>query len=454
MGAVVLVPAIISIWYIRKSGPASAFVYVYLTTLLMLPGWARWNLAGLPDPTFDEAAILPLVVAYVPMALRTWRLSLLDFLVVVLLLVMGLSEYVNAGWADAQNLIFDLLFAGLAPYVLAKGLLNGRVLRANFARRFVWCMAINLAISAYEFRFAYSPWRKVLDHFFPGMSSGWVTTFRYGHVRLAGPFSHAILNGIVAMIALQFALWLKDNRLWAPHIRFPRIIQNPLSRFSKSTLLVVSMAVNLILSFTRGPQIGAVIAWTMVWVSRARRPKTRLATVLVLLVFIGIPLGVWFSSYVSVGRNKATSQTQETAAYRKELVDKYVEIAMKKGWLGWGTSGWPRVNGMSSIDNFYLLLTLMHGLLATCLLWAILFCMVVRLLWYGLNSRETSMERSLAFTLLGIYLGLSFSLATVYMGLNVIPIFFMVTGYSEGLLVYKRELRTSLIPFHFERVVA
>ena len=41
---------------------------------------------------------------------------------------------------------------------------------------------------------------------------------------------------------------------------------------------------------------------------------------------------------------------------------------------------------------------------------------------------------SLSLALLGLYAGLAFAIATVYMGENVVPIFFMVTGFTEGYL--------------------
>jgi hypothetical protein len=157
---------------------------------------------------------------------------------------------------------------------------------------------------------------------------------------------------------------------------------------------------------------------------------------LLAVVFVGIPISIWFDSYVSTGREKAKTQSQETAAYRKELLDKYTAIAMQKMWLGWGMDHWPKIGGMPSIDNYYLLLTLRHGVISSGLLLAILLALISRLFRNGMkNWSLLAPGNSLSFTLLGIFSGVAFSLATVYLGETLLPIFFMMAGFAEGHLV-------------------
>jgi hypothetical protein len=142
-----------------------------------------------------------------------------------------------------------------------------------------------------------------------------------------------------------------------------------------------------------------------------------------------------FQAYVSVGRAGAKTEDQETAAYRKELMDKYTAIAQQKILLGWGRNTWPKVPGMVSIDNYYLQLTLMHGLVALSLFVAILVTMMVRLCLRGIKAGGgRSDEALLAFTLLGIFAAIAFSVATVYLGTALVPLFAVVTGWSEGFL--------------------
>jgi len=89
-----------------------------------------------------------------------------------------------------------------------------------------------------------------------------------------------------------------------------------------------------------------------------------MTVILALLVVVGIPALIGFLQWASVGRMHALSENQETAAYRYELVTQYLDIANQQMWFGWGLTKWPKVFGMPSIDNFFLLLYLMHGIIA------------------------------------------------------------------------------------------
>ena len=430
LGVIVIIPALFAIWYLSRRTLADAFLSVYMTTLLVLPGWCRWTLPKSPDPMFDQAAILPIIAVFLFKWRGKWKFSLTDFLVVGLIAVMTLSEYVNMGFGEMQDLLFDMLAGGLFPYVLAKALTSGSDFRVRFAKRFVWSLVPVFITTLYEFRFALNPYRLVFDRFFPGQGAGWVVTFRYGFPRVAGPYGHAILDGIVFMAGLQLQLWLVYSQRWEKRFRWPVFnLPKPLS-------ITLALITTLTICFTRGPQIGAVLGWIGSSPGRAPNPKRRALTLLILIVFIGIPVKSWFDSYVSVGRAGARSESQETAAYRKELMEKYQQIAVEKSVLGWGSSGWPKVAGMVSIDNYYLLLALMHGLIATALFTLILLSMAIRLFRDGMrNAPLPPPASSLSFTLFGIYIAIAFAIATAYIGLNVIPIFFMLTGFAEGHLV-------------------
>ena len=154
------------------------------------------------------------------------------------------------------------------------------------------------------------------------------------------------------------------------------------------------------------------------------------------IVFIGLPLVIWSNSYVAVGRAGAASASQETAAYRKELIDKYIPIVLEKSFLGWGLSTWPKVPGMPSIDNYYLLLALQHGTIATGFLLAMFAALIFRLYRNAMKyAAQIRPGTSLSFALMGIYIGLTFSLATVFLGENLMPIVFLLTGFAEGYLL-------------------
>jgi hypothetical protein len=416
---VVLIPAVISLWYVRTKSYQQAFLTVYLFTVLVLPGWCRLNLPSIPKVSFDEAAILPVLFAWIVDRNRGWKFSWFDLLVFGLIATMGYSEYVNEGFPAMRNQSVDLILGSVVPYALGK-CIQAQGLTVRFARKFVWYLSLVFITTLYEARFAYSPYRLVF---------GWVTTFRYGMPRVAGPFGHAILAGLIFMIALSLQLWLADSGLW--EARFKRSFFG----LKKATVLTAVMAGGLFLTFVRGPQIGMGLSLLLRWAGRGTKPKKRMLWLLAGALAIGIPLGLWFSAYVSVSRSAVLSQSQESAVYRKELLDKYQASAIQHGALGWGINGWPKVNGMPSIDNYYLLLSLMHGFIASGLLLCMLLVMPFRLLRNGLRYAPLRpLGSSLSFTLLGIYVGILFSLATVYIGGNVLPVFYLLVGFTEGYL--------------------
>ncbi len=427
MSVIIVIPALVALWYLRKS-PAQAFFYVYMTVVLVMPNWPRGQIPT--EPTFNEAAMIPIAAVFFIKGLyKPYQFSIMDLLVFLLLAVMECSEYVNAGFPDARHMLFDVLGAGLFPYLLAKCLVKTGNDRTLFGRRFVWCLFLVWITTLYEFRFAYNPYRLLLDPFFPGQGAGWVTTFRYGFPRVAGPYGHAILNGIVTLIGVQFAFWLKSSGAWEPKFRIALPIK-------KANALLYALLMEAVITFTRGPQLGTVMACFVAWIGRPPNPKARARWVFFLCVFLGIPVYVWFQSYASVGRAGAKSEAQETVAYRKDLMDKYVAVALEHGVLGWGTSGWPTVNSMRSIDNYYLLLALMHGVTSTVIFVLILLTTIVRLFRNGMRYAPMwPAGSSLSFCLLGTYCGLTWALASAYLGENVAPIFFMLCGFTDGYLV-------------------
>jgi hypothetical protein len=430
---------------------------VYIPVTLLLPEYYRWVLPGLPDPTFSEAAILPIAVVFLASALRLWKFSVMDLLVYGFALSIAVSEYQNAGFKDAQNLMFDTVASLILPYMLAKGLIEPNGLRVAFARRLSILIFGISVVSLYEFRFGRTPWQVILNQFFPGQGEGWITTFRYGFARVAGPYGHAILACLILVVGYRIQRWLEWNGKWEP--RFAGV---PWLNLSKARLITLGILAGIAMTLVRGPWLGAIAGGVVIAVSRAKHRKRAMSIVTGALVVIALPLAVWFYSYASVGRVSARSESQETAAYRKELIDKYLDIALERKALGWGRNTWPRVPGMPSIDNYYLLLALMHGLVAVSFLVAITVAAFVRLVRFELRYPATpAFRNALGFTLAAIYLGIAVTIATVYMGLTVVPVFAVLTGWSEGYLLTSRHsgqfvpqaVRQSASLFSFRRVV-
>lgn len=461
MQMIALLPGLFAAYIVWAKSSRHAFFNVYLPTLLLMPDYYRWIAPGLPDPTFSMSAILPVAVGFFIKQGRQWRFSFADLLVCGYALAVSYSEYLNAGYNDAQNLMFEMLCWVVLPYALAKGIVEPAGMRVAFAKRLTWLLFIVSLISVYEFKMGATPWRMLLDRFFPGQGTGWVTTFRWGFARIAGPYGHAILAGVILVIAYRLQRWLEWSGHWEPE--FKKF--HPFKSLNKARLITLGILGGLLMTMVRGPWIGGVLGAVITAIGKQKNRWRAVGLILAALVVFGTPGAIAFWQYVSVGRAGAKTVAQESAAYRKELIDKYVDIALQKSVFGWGRNYWPKVDGMTSIDNYYLLLALMHGLLALGFFVAIFIWFMWRLFWRGMHEPPSNPPgSSFSFTLLGIYWAVLFSIATVFMGNQLIPVFFLVTGWAEGYLLWGKDAeldasqsldtsKSPASPFNFRRVL-
>lgn len=425
MSLIIYTALLASLIAIARMTPGRATVAVYLPVLLLLPDCYHAFTPGLPDPSFNQAAILPIFAVAVLRYLPQWRPSVSDLLAIAFAASVAWSEYINAGYQEAQNLIFAMLTGALAPYLLARLCIARERLHVATARVFAGILFGLAVFGLFEAKFGFNPFLAILGPFFPGQG-GWVTTFRHGLARVAGPYSHAILAGIMMVMAYRLQRWLEWGGHWEP--RFTRITLP----WRKDRTMSVWLFIGSLMTVARGPWIGGLLGGAFAWVGRSRNKRLALMSMLGAALAVGIPAMLMFASYLDVKPGMPMTTSQESAVYRKVLMEKYMDIAMEHAWLGWGRNTWPKVGGMESIDNYYLLLSLMHGLLATLLLVGLIFWLVGRLLRQGL--REPVGHNSLSFCFLGILVSVLISLATVYLGENVLPAFFFIAGWAEGFL--------------------
>lgn len=436
MQLIALLPGLWAAVVAFTKSPHRAFLAVYIPVLLCLPDYYRWIAPGLPDPSFSHVAVLSVMLALAARGMKGWRFSLADVFVMGFASCVGYSEYSNTGYKEAQNLMFDMVCLVVLPYVLTKSLVEPQGLRVQFAKRVVDCMFFVSVVSVFEFKFGTTPWRLLLDRFFPGQAEGWVTTFRWGFARVAGPYGHAILAGAILVSGFRIHRWLDWSGLWEP--RFHRVALP----WPKAKVITYSMIAGIVMTMVRGPWIGAILALGVTTIGRSKRRWQAVGAVLAVAVVVGVPAGVAMLQYASVGRANAKTVAQESACYRKELIDKYLDVALEHSSWGWGRNTWPRVSGMPSIDNYYLLLAIMHGVPALGFLLCILLVMPLRLFFF--EMKEPSPEprgSSLGFTLIAIYLSIFWNIVAVYLGTQLMPLLFVLTGWAEGyLLSGKRHL--------------
>ena len=427
-------PAILAFRMAMNSSPSDAFFRVYIPTLLCLPDYYRVITPGVPDPTFGQAVALAIfIVAMMRGGFKGYRFSHMDLVVMVYAGLVFNSELQASGYSDAQNLMFTMLFAVIVPYIMAKSFIEPAGMRYEFAKRVVTCLVIVSFINLYEARFGSNAFQLILGRFFPGQGEGWNVTFRFGMARTAGPFGHALSAGIIMMLGFRLQRWLHFSGAWPDKVK-----QLPWLPIKFPLFMTLVLTGGFFITFAKGSWLAGFMAGFVVAMGRMKNKMMALMMVLGFIVFVGIPALSSFIAYASVGRANAKDDNQETACYRYELVQLYIDIAMEKELFGWGLTKWPKVAEAPSIDNHYLLLFLMNGKLAFYCFLYVLFGTMVRLLAYGVKiPPPPNSGGALAFTLASIYLGYIIAIATVYMGGQTIPMLFILTGWSESFLKMK-----------------
>lgn len=416
---------IASLWALTKMTPGRVLLAVYVPVLLVVPDTFHAVTPGLPDPSANVAVMIPLFFATMMAYARYWKVSVADLLVIALGALMAYSEYSNAGYSEAQNLMSGVLFQIIAPYLVARLAIDRENLHVESAKKVTFILFIIAMIGTFEFKFGWNPFLVYGERIFHGQGLGWVTTFRHGFARVAGPYAHCILAGMMMIMAYRLSRWLEWGGHWEPKFKtFPNLPG------SKGRWISLGILAGSLMTIARGPWLGGLLG--AIFVNAGRHPKRKQAFIIgsVLLLILAVPGYLAFQAYTDLKPGMQMTMSQETAMYRKVLFEKYYSIALDHAWLGWGRNTWPKVPGMSSVDNYYLLLSLMHGVLVTLLLVSLMGWMSIRLFKKGMA--EPVEANSLAFTFLGIIIAFFVSLVTVYLGESVVPALFLMLGWAEG----------------------
>lgn len=449
---IALIPGFLAAFYLyahfirgTKAPIAKTFLVIYLPTLLLLSQEFSVDIPVLPNLTFGQSAIIPIFIAFLFLPERKQMsvkkgLRLLDILVVSYVLVCVFSEYYNTGLEDGganheQNLWLAVLYRNtlnvILPYFLARKLIHANGLTQNFGKILVICCLISLVISAWEWRMVVNLHIEGLRRFFPKMADyDWFPTYRYGLVRISGPFGHPILFGTGLAIALIFNHWLTRNGFWKKNFSFLF-----LNSYLKGALIGLLLFIGLILTFSRGPLYSSIFAVFILGFGYTRNRGLYLIGIGTIFTIIGFFVLQYIVYYSEIGREVASSELDRTAIYRVNLVNAYMEFIEQKFWLGWGTTTWPKAANMVSIDNEYLFIVMTHGIVALVILCMILMTTALKLFYTGMKiPNKYRLNQSLAFTLLSIVFMLTVTLITVYMADQVEALTFIIIGLSQGFL--------------------
>jgi O-Antigen ligase len=425
-GPLIALPGIVALIVIWLGSTEKAFLSVYLPVLLLLPNYFYF---GRPPLNFAEYAIIPIAIAVLWRTISgKWKWSAVDAFVGLFVLWNFLSDTHASGFNDVFQRIALPLTLALFPYMIGKTIIEQRGIRVLFMRRFVFCLFLDCIICTYEVRMGQNPARTFLLQFL--QTTAWPGTVREGWIRAAGPFGHAILMGTIIGIAIILTRYISYLGLWEPKFRLL-----PVFPVSKEKLILITLIGGLLLTQSRGPWIATIVGVVLASCGTSALYKQRFKKVALLLLVGGFFLFLAAKAYLAQSPEGAMSEEQRSAAYRAVLIDRYQDLALREKLWGWGTNTWPKIRAMPSVDNAYLLMTLMYGITGLLLYGLMLTVSFTRLIRRALSPQELpASERAMLFVLFGVGVSVALSMATVFLGEQLYPLLFLLLGWGEGCL--------------------
>ncbi len=435
MQTILLIPAVLCIFSLFHSSASKTFQNVFLPVLLMLPTYYVWKVPALPPIDMTEAVLIPLAIAMCLRSLKDWRLSPMDLWMIVFVFTTCYADALKQRGTASTFQLFAGLCTAFGSYMAGKLLIEKHGQRIATVRRIVVCLFFASLFSAYEYRMGRNPYQIVMDRLLPEEQFGWKTQIRWGFGRVAGPFGQSELAGMMLLAGLVLALWLSYYDFWEPKFKYA-----PWLPFSKGQTITFVLGLTLILTQARGPWLGTLFAIPIAFIGRSRRVLRSTILVAVFGTVFGTGLYLGMKAYTDA---PTTTNEQENATYRAHLLENYTPVVKEGGLWGWGTT-FPTEKGQTSIDNEYLFIAVTQGWVGFAA-----FCLIclgsIKNFASAILGSADKRERYFAFSLLGIFLGLLFTIVTVFLGNQSYLLFFLLVGWSEAMRM--QPVRTTQLTF-------
>ncbi len=424
MAIIFVLPFFFSLNYVLKGRREDAFLNVYLPCLLLLPTYYAFRIPHFPPISVSAWALLPIGLSLLvnpPVPTKSCRadlwlaLSLASYLVTEAFRENSPKDGLVFFASTAMNMLF--------PYLVGRRLIEPR-LRLATVKRIVLLFLCLTPFILLEAGVGLNVWIRLGLRF---NIYAWDVQSRGGHARVAASFGHAILAGILFMIGFLFNCWLQQIYKQDKSKLGPL-----LSKLERNHLPAMLFLLFLFLTQSRGPMACTVLGYLIVQIPKFKNVRAAGAVVALLLTIGGIGVTTYLDRYTNVPVNGAMTEQQQSAYYRKLLIENYKPVIEAGGWLGWGALSIPTVAGQGSMDNEYMLVQLGRGKLGLYLFLLLIAESLLSALRcaFTFRSRES---RFFAFSLLASLICLFVSLYTVFMGEQLVPVCFLLMGWSQSL---------------------
>lgn len=420
----ILASALVCAFVVARRSASAAAVHIFLPALLLWPDGYGLAIKGV-EIDLLQAVSLPIAIAVIWRYAAHWRVTILDILVVLYPVSSCISEWQAGGQSAGLVALVSSLCSVLPPYLIGRVLIEQHALRWPFLRRFTILLASVSVLSVYEYRMESNPFRTLAGRL-TELSNGWSIQVRWGHGRIAGPYGHAILAGMLLICGFLFYLGVGGERAIL-HER----PGNPRLSKRKHALIGAALLAGIWMTQSRGPWMGGVFGILLVYAGRAKNVRRSLVRMVLLGACIFAVFAFATERYTAEQQAGATTQDQENAMYRRELITNYVPVVKQGGLFGWGMN-FPRIDGQFSIDNEYLRIALEQGYFGLLLFVVTLGRAGFLVLRSGLRAKQPTDIR-FSFCLLGAITSIAMTLTTVFLGAQVFSVLFLFFGWAEAL---------------------
>lgn len=436
MDKLIVIPLLISAGMLLGREPKEVFILVFLPALTLLPTYFDTELVpGTPEIYFWSAALLPLLAAWTLKKFEGYRFHWMDLVIIGYILIIFYGQWANSDYKKAQKVLFNSIMAIYVPYILVRSFCSNKDDLSRLLKTMTLLGAFVAIFNAVEFRMFTNYFDEVLRRVWPSYvmwDTGMVMS-RWGFKRALGPFSHPIVAGYFFSLITPIAVWC----------HFQGLYRNK----NIGRIVVLLNCLGVMVALSRAPMLGTLCGFLIIFFGWSRN-KTTILTIMTVVSAIVLILAIpKFVEYASVTRATAKNTDQRNVAYRKEMWEAYIDVALERPYIGWGRFSVPSVKGMESIDSEYLGVALASGVIVLGLYLVFLFGMLLRLLRYAYARGHDDPYGRLAWCIIAGWVSAIFSQATVYSGAQTVQYLFMLGGVGQILLI------ENLGPYHVKSPV-
>jgi hypothetical protein len=430
MTFLLLIPGCISLFLVLRGRLETAFLSVYLPSLLLLPIDYGVRLPHLPPFSTAEFALMPIGSVALYRLVRRSSFRLMDVLVVLFWVSWSASEILgepvrNDGIFSAMSAIVIYLMT----YASGRQLIEPN-LRMETVRRFVIFILLLGPVGLFEWRFAWSPYSMIGQKFLGIVSSSSYTgiQIRNGRGRFSASLGGGELAGLVIALTFSLNAWLVFMNKTRTGVDLGKRFTQ-LERYHVPELLLV---LYLWLTQSRGPMLALAAGFPILQIPKFKNAKLGIGLVALVLGLGALGAYQYFTRYTDVQDPTTMTEQQGSALYRREMNLAYQSVAEKGGWLGWSAGAVPEVGGMKSIDNQFLLVHLIQGKFGY-ILWLLITAESVRTGAMCIWRLQALEDRAFACSVLAVFVTLWVTLYTVYMGAQVPQLTFLLLGWGQSI---------------------